>query len=312
MKDKLLVSVIIITKNRPDYLYKCLYYLKKQNYHNCETVVVDSSADQKSKDIVERYGDIKYVRFFNGNNMPISRNLGINASQGEIIAFIDDDSFVHEEWLMELVRYYTDKGIGGVGGAVIVEGGNNDNAGIFSGGVISSDGIIGEYSNAGKEEPIEVDFIQGCNMSFRRDVIHKIGGFDPEFKGTSIMEEIDVCMQVKKSGYKIILSPKAIVNHKFALRGIPRNYDNLRTQYYMKRNHIYMLLKNKGFKLRYIKTFFYWDIVEILKYAKNNFSLEAPLLIFTNLFGKLVGVLLAIRARSKRKDYLKWSGLKRS
>jgi len=310
MKDKPFVSVIIITKNRPDYLDKCLYHLKKQNYHNYETVVVDSSTDQKSKDKVERYGDIKYVRFFNGNNMPISRNLGISASNGDILAFIDDDSFVNEEWLMELLKGYTDEQVGGVGGKIIEE--RDYVVKSFIGGMISYDGIIDEYSNAGKEEPIEVDFIQGGNMSLHRDIIHKIGGFDPEFKGTSIMEEIDVCMRVKKRGYKIILSPQAIVNHKLALRGIPRDYDNLRTQYYMKRNHIYMLLKNEGFKSRYIKTFFYWDIVEILKYAKNNFSLEAPLLIFTNLFGKLVGVLLAIRARSKRKDYLKWSELKRS
>ena len=51
--------------------------------------------------------------------MTASRNIGLKAATGEIIAFIDDDAFVQEGWLRNLLASYKDISIGAVGGRAL-------------------------------------------------------------------------------------------------------------------------------------------------------------------------------------------------
>jgi len=306
MKDNPFVSVIVITKNRPEHLDKCLHSLEQQRYRDFETIVVDSSDDEKSKDLVKQCGNIKYVRFPNGSNMPASRNLGIKASCGEILAFLDDDSFAYEDWLSELLKGYTDNQVGGAGGSTIDESAVTEP---YNGRMISEDGNIVPRSDLHNENIVAVDFLSGSNMSFRKSAVIEAGGFDPNYRGSSIMEEVDFCLRIKKIGHRIIFCPKANVVHEAAPRiGVPREYTNFRTHYYMKKNHIYMLFKNVGPRPRYIKNFFYWDIIAVARHIKNNPSIKSLLLLFVNLIGKLAGIVLWIRKGRKHINHLKPAG----
>ena len=95
-KDKPLVSVIIPTRNRTEILNKCLDSLYAQDYPNFEVIMIDASTNHDTEKIIkEQYPQVKYIPFLHKANMrPQSKNLGIEAAKGEILAFIDDDSFV--------------------------------------------------------------------------------------------------------------------------------------------------------------------------------------------------------------------------
>ena len=91
-----LVSAIITTHNRLDYLKKAILSVENQTYPNLEIIVVDDSSTDGTMEYCKSKKNIIYIyippeNHVNGN---YARNLGIKNSKGEYIAFLDDD----DEW----------------------------------------------------------------------------------------------------------------------------------------------------------------------------------------------------------------------
>ena len=88
-------------------------------------------------------------------------------------------------------------------------------------------------------------------MSFRRDLIISMGGFDEEFVGNAFREETDFCLKLRNSSYRIIFDPDAAVIHYWNTDG---GCDHIRlgnpdfTSYYyyqdFVQNNIYFFLKH--------------------------------------------------------------------
>lgn len=97
-----LVSAVVITHNRKDLVLKAIDSVKKQTYPNLELIVVDDASDDGSRELLSeqskefgfRYIYIPSDESKGGNH---ARNVGIMASAGKYIAFLDDD----DEWLPE-------------------------------------------------------------------------------------------------------------------------------------------------------------------------------------------------------------------
>src|SRR3989442_13006771 len=116
MKD-LFVSIIIITRNRAFLLRHCIECVLSQPYSHKEIIVVDSSSNDESEQVVAQYPEVISVRLRGQrNNRPQAYNEGIAASSGNIIAFVDDDAMVQPAWLESLINAYGDETVGGVGG----------------------------------------------------------------------------------------------------------------------------------------------------------------------------------------------------
>ncbi|MDE7180136.1 MAG: glycosyltransferase family 2 protein [Muribaculaceae bacterium] len=59
--------------------------------------------------------------------------------------------------------------------------------------------------------PLEVGYITGADLMLRRDVIERIGGFDPDF--FMYFEETDLCARIQAAGGKIYSVPEARIQH---------------------------------------------------------------------------------------------------
>ena len=68
--------------------------------------------------------------------------------------------------------------------------------------------------------PKTVDYLEACNFSVRRELLEKLGGFDPSFKSIGDFSEMDLSFGVAKLGYKLIFNPKAIVHHMVSRSGV--------------------------------------------------------------------------------------------
>lgn len=91
-----LVSVIIPTYKRSDKIERAIKSVVNQTYKNLEIIVVDDNAKnleerEKTKNIVEKYRDVKLIENKENLGGALTRNVGIEASKGEYIAFLDDD-----------------------------------------------------------------------------------------------------------------------------------------------------------------------------------------------------------------------------
>ncbi len=88
-----LVSVIIPTYNRPDFLDEAILSVVCQTYKNIEILVIDDgSSINYAESICEKYSNCKYLHKINGG-LSSARNYGIANANGELIAFLDDDDF---------------------------------------------------------------------------------------------------------------------------------------------------------------------------------------------------------------------------
>ncbi len=253
-KDKPFASVIIITRNRPKVLADCLDHLAKQSYTDFETIVVDSSDNYETRDLLASWPAIHYLSIWDGrNNMPKARNLGLSHARGDIVAFIDDDSMVFPDWLENIVSGYAGDMIGGVGGRILdnfIKVDPNDSRI----GKVFPDGTVVQNFSRAIGDPFFVEWFGGCNMSFRRSILNDLGGFDPKYGGSNSFEDVDMSTRVRKAGYQLILIPSAVVDHIFAPRVagvITRDYENPSVRYHHIHNRAYYVTKNFGLNKAY-------------------------------------------------------------
>ncbi|MEM5801771.1 MAG: glycosyltransferase family 2 protein [Candidatus Aenigmatarchaeota archaeon] len=305
------VSVIICTRNRLDELKKSLQRVLNQKFKNYEVIVVDNaSTDVSIKDYVQKMSKIskklKYISAPKKPNLPYARNVGLKYAKGEIIAFIDDDSFVSKNWIKEVVNCFKDESVGAAGGRVVIPRNSNlfENEYLKSKGLkrffyemfalfIDYYGKPGSIKNSGQvvaffdyKKFIYIDHVWGCNMFFRKDALERAGGFDEAYENYPLREDTDMCVRIKKLGYKILFNPKAKVFHKLSRKEVfPRmNF------YYRNKHHIYFVFKNKlikGFS-GWIK-FILQQISEVLFYFLYSMIKNKPSILIDSFKGKIDG-----------------------
>ncbi len=92
-----LVSVIIPTFNRFEYLQDAIRSVKSQQYDNLEIIVINDGSDQKEYYEEKFPDDIKIINLkenqkkINGFSSDSIRNIGVKEAQGKYLAFLDDD-----------------------------------------------------------------------------------------------------------------------------------------------------------------------------------------------------------------------------
>ena len=99
---KPVISIIIPVYNVKDFVGKCLGSVARQKYENLDIVIVDDGSTDGSGEICDEFAVIdKRVRVFHKKNGGLSdaRNFGIKEAKGEIIAFVDSDDFVSEDFV---------------------------------------------------------------------------------------------------------------------------------------------------------------------------------------------------------------------
>ena len=94
------VSIVLCTYNRADYLTRCIDSVLAQTYRDWELIVVDDGSSDNTFPLVDKYlqqhANFRYVKHKN-RKAALSKNVGITASFGQYITFIDsDDAYLPE------------------------------------------------------------------------------------------------------------------------------------------------------------------------------------------------------------------------
>ena len=112
VKNSPLVSVIIPTYKRSDYLSQAIDSVLNQSYKNIEIIVVDDNgkgtvdqlATEDSLNPYIRYEKIKYIVHEVNKNGSAARNTGFRASSGSYINFLDDDDELYPDKILKQVE----------------------------------------------------------------------------------------------------------------------------------------------------------------------------------------------------------------
>ncbi|MCC5663867.1 glycosyltransferase [Nostoc sp. CHAB 5784] len=100
-----LVSVIIPTYNRPEYLKQAIASAVKQTYQNIEIIVSDNYSPENPQAIVASFGDsrIRFWRHQQNVGMIANQQHGFKMARGKYVASLHDDDIWNEDFLAKLV-----------------------------------------------------------------------------------------------------------------------------------------------------------------------------------------------------------------
>lgn len=239
-------SVIIPTYNRNEDLIRAISSVLKQEFKEFELIIVDQSInhDQITQRFLRNLKD-KRFRYYKVTppSLPAARNFGASKAIGEIIIFIDDDVELKPNFIKEHVAAYSKSHqIGAVAGRIrgVTEEESNQ---LFK---ISPSGKRTGSFNYPHDG--EVMAVRGCNMSFRKDVLIEIGGFDSGFIKDAYREDTDASFRVRKAGYTISYKSKADLIHFDAREGGCRDDSRLFNNLTTFKNNFRFFYKNQQMK----------------------------------------------------------------
>jgi glycosyltransferase involved in cell wall biosynthesis len=185
-KDSPLVSVVIPSFNQAAYLSQALDSLLQQTYANWEAVVVNDGSTDNTVEILEAYQKRdSRIRGFTKSNGGITSalNYGIHHARGEFFCWLSSDDLFYPEKIELQVRSF--------------EHLSPDYALIYGNFDIlhEEDHRIEVLPHSrplvpGAEfaEAFKFDFIDGCTIMVRMDVLREIGGFNPYYRHSQDME----------------------------------------------------------------------------------------------------------------------------
>jgi len=241
------VSVVIVSHNSGEFLPRCLESILRSDYPLKELIVVDNaSIDGSIEEAKKRFPEIKVIQ--NQDNLGYSRaaNKGVLASSGSLIALINPDTLVKENWLKELVQASTRHPrsaffqpkimllnkpgyINSAGNMIHVAG-----FGICRG--------LGEYDKGQYNSEENVSFASGACVLVRRDALHEIGMCDDLF--FMYMEDLDWGWRGKMLGWESTYVPSSVIHHEWG----ETSAVSRKKFYYLELGRMIVLAKNLTFR----------------------------------------------------------------
>jgi cellulose synthase/poly-beta-1,6-N-acetylglucosamine synthase-like glycosyltransferase len=201
MTSKNLVSIIIPCKTIDDYTIGCINSCKSIDYQDFEIIVLPDYSDKN----IEGARTIATGPVSPG----IKRNIGVENSNGEFCAFIDNDAYPRSDWLTNAMKYLENPQVGGVGGPGLTP--DSDGFMQKAGGYVLSSFMVGNLSTRYKAQNcFESDDIHSCNFIAKKSVIQEAGGWNEKYWPG---EDTLMSLAIKKTGKKLIESSDVVVYH---------------------------------------------------------------------------------------------------
>jgi len=189
------VSIVIPTYNEEANLPACLESVQRLKYPDVETVVVDNGSADRTVDIAKSFG----AKVLQDSTKRVSglRNLGAASSSGDIIAFVDADCVVDENWISSATEYFDRPD-------VVLWG---------SPPVPPKDATWVQTTwyllRKKGSEVQQVAWLESMNLWVRRDTLQKVGGF---CESLTTCEDVDFSYRLSPYG-KIVSDSRIKVTH---------------------------------------------------------------------------------------------------
>src|SRR4029077_12137587 len=99
------ISVVIPCYNYGRFLGEAIDSVRRQTLRPLEVIVVDDGSTDDTRDIVARYGDVRYLHKANGR-LSRARNDGAEACVGDAVLFLDADNALEPACLEKCARQF--------------------------------------------------------------------------------------------------------------------------------------------------------------------------------------------------------------
>ena len=199
-------SIIIPVKEVNDYVRETVPYIQTLDLDIWELIIVPNNTDQNE------WKDDKRVSFIaSGRVGPADkRDLAAKIAKGEILVFLDDDSYPQSDLLSVATKYFDDESVSAIGGPAITP--ESDSYWQKVSGAVFLSRLTGgnpeRYTPVGHAK--EVDDWPSVNFMVRKSDFLAVGGFDSPFWPG---EDTHLCLKLVQMTKKIVYAPELIVCH---------------------------------------------------------------------------------------------------
>ncbi|RYL93936.1 glycosyltransferase family 2 protein [Sporolactobacillus sp. THM19-2] len=253
------IAIILVNWNGYRDTIECLKSLNNLTYNHFQVFIVDNGSTDNSYALIYEHithnfqykFEIQLIQnkenmgFAGGNNIAIKRACKLGF---QYIWLLNNDTIVDSSSLSTLVSCITkNRNVGIVGSKIFYY---NTNKIWFAGGLVNlKTGKvkhigIKKFNNESYNHIREVDYITGCSMLFRSEIIRSIGYISEDY--FLYYEETDFNVKAHKAGWKIIFVPNSIIYHKVSVSSGGENNLSPYYAYYDIRNAFWLCKRNNA------------------------------------------------------------------
>ncbi len=241
-------AVVVLAWNNLADTLECLESVKRLDYPNRETILVDNgSTDGTATAVREQFPQVHVIEnarnlgYAAGNNVGMEHALEHGA---DYVMLLNNDTVVGQDLISNLVEVAGQHPDAGILGPKIYYY-DDPNRIWYAGGKWRREHArvhhvgVGRLDTGESSEVVETDYVTGCALLTRRPVVERIGLLDPRFFYS--WEDVDWCYRARREGYRCLFVPQAKVWHKVntGLGGKTPTY-----WYYITRNNLLWLEKH--------------------------------------------------------------------
>ncbi len=274
------ISVIVPTKDRPQDLVRCLDSVLNQTLQPDEIIIVDASkTDMFNSALITRANEkVRTIYLRTAAGLTHQKNTGVEASSGDIVFFLDDDTILEKDFIKEIVNIFDhnqERKVAGVCGKIITP--KKQDVWLLRFILISVIQVVqkiisivfllrkkgdGTFRASGfpnypyiTSKVKRVEFLCGGLTGWRREILIEFK-FDENLNGYSYYEDVDFSYRVSRK-YENIFTPYAKALHNVSL--VARIDAATRKKMMIDNSH-YLFKKNLPQTLKH-KLAFYWSII---------------------------------------------------
>ena len=250
---KLKLSVIVLFYHGEQWVKMCMNSLENQSLSRAsyEIILVNNGGSTPSVVKYKGQPNTKVLSFSQNFGFAGGNNKALSHTEGELVLLMNQDVVVHHRCLYELVNAFDLYPRAGVVSANMLMVSHKDS--------VSQDGPLPEttgrykltrmgyalyFTQKGNKDLIPVDFISGNALCFRRCMLKDVGNFLFDDRLGSYAEDLDFSIRLKKTSWKMLVHPRALVYHyrNDAFSGNPMQ--RLRKLFHVSSNRLMVYFNN--------------------------------------------------------------------
>ena len=224
-----LLSICILTYNRPEQLEILLRSLDRLSYGPHEVILVDNSSDDRTQELVARdFPAVTYLKQTE-NLGAQGRNVGIEAASGSVIITLDDDLIgINDECVRDIVGVFeTEPDVGAICFKVV----DPKTKAVM-------DWCHPRRADLYADECFATDDITEGAVAFRKSAVVEAGLYPSDFFLSH--EGVDLAIRLMNRGFRVVYDPRIVVEHYRS----EQSRESWRRYYYDTRNLLWLVVRN--------------------------------------------------------------------
>ncbi|MFO1405028.1 MAG: glycosyltransferase family 2 protein [Azonexus sp.] len=226
-----LVSIVIPTRDAVGLLRQCVTsVLAKTTYPHFEIVIVDNRSRDPAAlayiSEIARWPKVRVLRYDKPFNYSAINNFAATQVAGEVLCLLNNDTeVISPDWLEEMVSHLCQERVGVVGAKLYYPDGRVQHGG----DVVGPGGCANHlHQFIARDDPgychravvaQELSAVTAACMVTWRALYQQLGGLDEKHLPVAF-NDVDYCLRVRQSGYKIVWTPHAeLYHHESVSRG---------------------------------------------------------------------------------------------